>query len=156
LGFRRGGIPLPLVPAELRDALPEATGKLLVMVHGSCMNDLMWQRKGHDHGAALERDLGMTAVYLRYNSGLHISMNGRAFAEQLGQLVPAGPGPGEEMTVLAHSMGRLVTRGACHYAEEAGYAWRAKLRRIFFIGTPHHGAPLERGGNWIDMLLTVS
>ena len=22
-----------------------------------------------------------------------------------------------------------------------------------FLGTPHHGAPLERAGNWIDMLL---
>ena len=24
------------------------------------------------------------------------------------------------------------------------------------LGTPHHGAPLERGGTWIDTLLGVS
>ena len=62
----------------LRAALPEATGKLVVLVHGSCMNDRQWHRRGHDHGAALARDLGYTPLYLHYNSGLHISTNGRA------------------------------------------------------------------------------
>jgi hypothetical protein len=27
---------------------------------------------------------------------------------------------------------------------------------MVFLGTPHHGSPLERGGNWVDMLLGVS
>ena len=74
------------MPAErepLAAAIPQAGGKLLVLLHGLCMNDLQWMRKGHDHGAALARDLGYTPVYLHYNSGLHISTNGRAFAEQL-------------------------------------------------------------------------
>ena len=38
--------------------------------YGLCMNDLQWKRKGHDHGAALARDLAYTPVYLHYNSGL--------------------------------------------------------------------------------------
>ena len=62
----------------LAAAIPQAGGKLLVLVHGLCMNDLLWMRKGHDHGAALARDLGYTPVYLHYNSGLHISTNGRS------------------------------------------------------------------------------
>ena len=27
------------------------------------------------------------------------------------------------------------------------------MNQIVFLGTPHHGAPLERAGNWIDILL---
>jgi hypothetical protein len=53
-------------------------------------------------------------------------------------------------------MGGLVARSACHAAEAAGAAWRAKLRALVCLGTPHHGAPLERGGNLIDVMLGVS
>ena len=38
-------------------------------------------------------------------------------------------------------------------AEEAGQAWRKKLGKLVFLGTPHHGAPLERIGNWVDVIL---
>ncbi len=27
------------------------------MVHGSCMNDLQWKQKGHDHGRPMANDL---------------------------------------------------------------------------------------------------
>lgn len=141
---------------DLQSALPNANGKLLVLLHGSSMNDRQWNRLGHDHGAALARDLGFTPVYLRYNSGLHISTNGRAFAKLLEELVKAWPVPLEEVTLLGHSMGGLVARSACHIAEEDGLAWRGKLRRLVCLGSPHHGSPLERGGNWIDVLLDIS
>jgi hypothetical protein len=132
------------------------SGKLLVMVHGACMNDRQWCRNGHDHGAALERELGLAPVYLHYNTGRHISTNGHAFAALLERLVSAWPVPVDELVILTHSMGGLVTRSACHCADVAQYAWRRALRKIVFLGTPHHGSPLERGGNWIDALLGVS
>ena len=31
--------------------------------------------------------------------------------------------------------------------------WPQRLKNIVFLGTPHHGAPLERAGNWVDVLL---
>jgi pimeloyl-ACP methyl ester carboxylesterase len=130
--------------------------RLLVLVHGSCMNDRQWLRGGHDHGEALARELGYEAAYLHYNSGLHISTNGREFAQRLEELVHAGPAAVEEIVVVAHSMGGLVTRSACHAAEQADLRWRRALRSIVFLGTPHHGAPLERGGNWADVLLGAS
>jgi pimeloyl-ACP methyl ester carboxylesterase len=154
--LRHGGHPLELEPQALRLALPQATGKLVVLVHGSCRNDRQWTRQGHDHGAALARDLGFTPVYLHYNSGLHISANGREFAELLERLVAAWPRPLDELVIVAHSMGGLVARSACHFGEAAGHAWRPKLRKLVCLGSPHHGAPLERGGHWVDRVLGVS
>ena len=31
--------------------------------------------------------------------------------------------------------------------------WLRHLKNIVFLGTPHHGAPLERAGNWVDVIL---
>ena len=154
--LRSRGRPLELESEALRFALPRASGKLLVLVHGSCMNDLRWTRLGHDHGAALARDLGFTPVYLHYNSGLHISENRRAFAALLEALVATWPAPIGELVIVAHSMGGLVSRSACHVGEAAGHAWRRKLRKLVCLGSPHHGAPLERGGHWVDLLLGIS
>lgn len=130
-----------------------ATGRVVVLVHGLCMNDQQWLHAGHDHGAALHRDLGYTPVYLRYNSGQHVSVNGRAFAAHLEQLIGAWPVPVQRLVLLGHSMGGLVARSAVHQGQQAGHAWPAQLTDMVFLGTPHHGAPLERAGNWVDVLL---
>ena len=153
--WRRAGHPLAMTRNALAAAFPHASRKLLLLVHGLCMNDLQWRRQGHDHGAALA-SAGYTPVYLHYNSGLHISSNGRAFAGRIEALVRAWPVPVEEIVILGNSMGGLVARSACHYAEAAGHRWRRRLRKLIFLGTPHHGAPLERGGHWIDVILDAS
>ena len=151
--FRRDGRPYMLEREALAKAFPDATGKVAVLVHGLCMSDLQWMRQNHDHGAALERDLGFTPVTLSYNSGLHVSTNGRAFAEALEALITAWPVTIEDFVIVGHSMGGLLARSACHYAEAAGHTWRGKLGKLVFLGTPHHGAPLERIGNWVDVIL---
>ena len=107
-------------------------------------------------GSASSVDGGFTPVYLRYNSGLHISLNGRALAEQIEALLRAWPVPIDELVIIAHSMGGLVARSACHYGERACHDWLRHLRHMVFLGTPHHGAPLERGGNWVDLILDAS
>ena len=154
--LRRDGRPLALQREKLTAAIPQAGPKLLVLVHGLCRNDLRWCRLGHDHGAALARDLGYTPVYLHYNSGLHVSINGRGFADVMEALIREWPVPVGELTILAHSMGGLVARSACHYAALGGRSWLAHLSALVFLGTPHHGAPLERGGNWVDVILGIS
>jgi len=154
--LRRDGQPLVLEPQALRAVLPNATGRLLVLVHGSCLHDRQWLRLGHDHGAALARDLGYTPLYLHYNSGLHISTNGRMLATQLEEIVAVWPVPLDELVLVGHSMGGLVSRSACRAGETAGHGWRGKLRALVCLGSPHHGAALERGGNWIDVLLGLS
>ncbi len=154
--LRRDGQPLNLTRAALTTTLPQATGKIVVLAHGLCMNDRQWQRHEHDYGAALAAEAGFTPLYLHYNSGLHISTNGRAFAALLEELLHAWPVPPEELVIIGHSLGGLVTRSACYYGAAAGHAWPAYLRKIVFLGTPHHGAPFERGGNWITIGLGVS
>lgn len=164
--LRRDGQPLDLQTQALATAIPQLTGKLLVLVHGLCMNDLQWDRPGRASDrrggdavgrfSVLARDLGCTAIYLHYNSGRHISTNGREFAALMQTLIEQWPVPLEELVIVAHSMGGLVARSACHYGAAAGYDWPRHLRKLIFLGTPHHGAPLARGGHWVDMLLEVS
>ncbi len=158
MSFRRDGQPLLLEKVALAERLPQATGKLLVLLHGLCMNDLQWTTGGkndaaYNHADVLARQLGYTPVYLHYNTGLHTSTNGQQFASLLEQLLQVWPQPVEDLTLLVHSMGGLVSRSACHVAEQSGMVWRKKLKSIVFLGTPHHGAPLERVGNWIDTTL---
>jgi pimeloyl-ACP methyl ester carboxylesterase len=154
--LRREGRPIALDREALRKAFPQITGKVLLLVHGSSMSDLQWDRLGHDHGAALERDLGYCSLYLRYNSGLHISTNGRAFAGLLETLAANWPVPIEQLAIVSHSMGGLVSRSACHAAAAAGHAWPALLRKMVFLGTPHHGTHLEQRGNWVDLAFRIT
>lgn len=138
----------PLAITERLERVDEAppTGKILVLVHGSSMNARSWQSARAD---------GFTRVHFDYNSGLHVSQNGRRLSAMLEKLVADWPVPVEELSIVAHSMGGLVTRSACHYAG-ADALWRSRLRTIVFLGTPHHGAPLERVGNWLETLLGVT
>jgi pimeloyl-ACP methyl ester carboxylesterase len=154
--LRRDGHLLELTSAGLAAGIPAPTGKILLLVHGLCMNDLQWRRNGHDHGEALAAAGGYTPLYLHYNSGEHVSRNGHAFADILEALLQAWPVPVEQLVIVGHSMGGLLARSACHYARLAGHAWPKHLRQMVFLGTPHHGAPLERGGNWVNVILELS
>ncbi|MGE0351434.1 alpha/beta hydrolase [Hydrogenophaga sp.] len=143
-------------PQALQDRLAGVSPHLLVLLHGLCMNDTQWLRNGHDHGAFLAQALGCTPVYLRYNSGLHTSTNGREFARQLEWLAAQWPRPLESITLVGHSMGGLVARAACEVARQDGHRWRPLLRHMVFLGTPHHGAPLERAGHGVDVMLAAT
>ena len=158
--FRRNGEALTPTKKSLSRAIAEPGGRILLLVHGLCMSDLQWQRNGHDHGAALATDAGVappfTTVYLNYNSGLHVSTNGRALAAALEALLKAWPVPVTELAVIAHSMGGLVMRSACELAAEERQRWLPALSKIVFLGTPQFGAPLERGGNWVNIILDSS
>ena len=151
MGLRRDGQPLELTRQALAASIPQPEPKLMVMVHGLCRNDLQWGER--DRLESFARDLGYTALFLHYNSGRHVSINGREFAALLEQLVVQWPVAVESLAIVAHSMGGLVTRSACHYAAAAAMKLPDDLHHLIFIATPHHGAPLERGGNWIDLIL---
>ncbi len=149
---------------------PEVTGKVLLLLHGLCMNDLQWHTghaaeapeqapaegiaNGHDHGQAIAQALGYTPIYLRYNTGLHISDNGQQLSDALEHLLQHWPVPVQELAILGYSMGGLVARSALHAAaQKPGLSWPGHLKHLVFLGTPHHGAPLERASQWLHELL---
>ncbi len=155
MGLRHDGQAIALDDQSFREAVREADGRILLMVHGSSANDLQWDRDGHDHGEAVAERLGYVPVYLRYNSGLHISENGERLAELLEGFIDEVEEV-DEIAILAHSMGGLVSRSACHYAEKHGYRWQSLLGGMVFLATPHHGALLERVGNRVHDLLRIT
>ena len=154
--LRHTGQPLTLAPPSLAHALPHAAPVVLVQVHGICMHDGQWGRDGYDPGAELADGLGATRVALRYNSGRHISENGREFAALLDRLLAAWPVQVRRVVLVGHSMGGLVARSALSYAADAGHAWLGLDVALVTLGSPHHGAPLERIGNVVDTLLARS
>lgn len=156
MGWRLNGHALEATPEALASALPQAQGRVLVMLHGHCMNELQWTSNGHNHGEVLAAANGFTPMILRYNSGLHISQNGRALADQLEQLLKAWPVPVEELCIVGYSMGGLLARSAFHYGALAGHGWMQHVRKLLFVGTPHHGSMVEQAGNLVDIALEVS
>jgi hypothetical protein len=143
------GNPLAL-EMSFRGRAEPATRRVVVFVHGLCETDEAWRLgRTPPYGARLHEDLGYTPLYLRYNTGLRISVNGRRLAELLEQTVHEWPVPVDEIALVGHSMGGLVARSACHY----GGAWTRAVRHVFCLGSPHLGAPLEKGANALGYAL---
>jgi hypothetical protein len=153
IGGRRICIDAPVV-SYVSPAGRGPSAKLLVLVHGLCMNDRQWG-EGTDQGAALADALGYSPLHFHYNTGLHTYENGRRLASMLEALVSHWPVEVEDLCIVGHSMGGLVARSACAWGAQQGLAWLERLRALVFLGTPHHGAPLERGGHGLDALLSL-
>jgi pimeloyl-ACP methyl ester carboxylesterase len=132
-----------------------ATPKLAVFVHGLCETDEAWNMRKPSYGSRLHAELGYTPLYLRYNTGLHISDNGRRLAELLDDVVRDWPVPVEEIALVGHSMGGLVARSACHQATAAQMDWVRQVRHVVSLGSPHMGAPLEQAVHYASAALTA-
>lgn len=171
LSFRRGGQDVPV--AELR--LSEPKQKTVVFLHGLMGDELIWQTGFQDapggplrYGPRLAAEAGCRPLYLRYNSGLHISENGRALSYLLTELVETYPDAIGELVLVGHSMGGLLIRSAGYYASAPVVApapggrqpksaepapWLAHLRSVFMLGVPHEGSYLEQNGLLVERLL---
>ena len=138
----------------------DARATVVVMLHGLCMHDGQWSQpcaRGRvNHGLALAAALDAMPLFLRYNSGLHVSDNGTRLAALLEQVQQHWPVPITRLVLLGHSMGGLVARSAVHAAQQQGLAWPSVLRQMVFLGTPHLGAPLEQAGHGLQQLLGSS
>ncbi len=139
------GAPIPLGP-ELHAAFPDATGRLVVLVHGLVMTERSWD--GTDGNPGLIRSLEdspvLTPVAVRYNTGLAVAANGARLASLLEELHARWPQPVQSIALVGHSMGGLVIRSACAAAVHAGHGWIDDVSDVVAIGAPHRGAPLEK------------
>jgi pimeloyl-ACP methyl ester carboxylesterase len=152
MSVRIGGRPVPLEPAALAAAFPEATERVVVFVHGLMETEFSWRvgagPDGETYATRLRRDLDCTPVEVRYNSGRHISANGLSLAELLEELVAAWPVEVDEVALIGHSMGGLVARSACYQGAARGHAWVRQVCHSISLGSPHMGAPLAQGVHW--------
>lgn len=151
MSFRVGGQRLD--KNQLKQVFNKTESTITILIHGLCMNDLQWTRDGHNHGEMLEQELGHTVIYLHYNTGLHVSENGRQLSQLLSDIEVKTD---QTINILGHSMGGLVARSACYYAKELNHSWLKALDKMVFLGTPHHGALLAKGGHWADVFLQIS
>ena len=132
---------------QVRDTFGDATPRLAVFLHGLAETEKSWLRqasRSEPYGRRLQAEFGYTPVYIRYNTGRHVSDNGHDLAGLLDDLTAAWPHEIQEILLVGHSMGGLVIRSACHYGAEASAPWVARTRHVFYLGSPHLGAPLAR------------
>ena len=119
MSFRRGGHDVAV--ADL--GLTEPRQKTVVYVHGLMGDELIWQTGFQDapgsrrYGPRLAEETRSRALYLRFNSGLHLSENGRALHHLLTELVETWPDAIGELVLVGHSMGGLIIRSAGHYGQ---------------------------------------
>jgi pimeloyl-ACP methyl ester carboxylesterase len=123
--------------------------RICLLIHGLMGSQHAWTlgtEKGEriEYGSAFDAELEVTPVYLRYNSGRHISTNGRELATLLQEWLDALDADISEIDIVAHSMGGLVARSALHHAISEGLDWPERVQRVFLLGTPNHGARLEQ------------
>lgn len=149
LAVRRRGRDVPLTPEGLAEAFPAATSDLVIFLHGLGEPDEAWQRgareSGGSYGKRLAADTSWSPVYLRANSGLPIAENGVALASLIDELVALWPVDVRRIALVGHSMGGLVMRAACAVGTDATRPWNELVTDVVTLGTPHLGAPLERG-----------
>jgi pimeloyl-ACP methyl ester carboxylesterase len=157
MSVRLDGRPVEPAPESLAGAFPEATSRLVVLAHGLMESEFSWQLgagpDGDTYGRRLRRELDFTPIELRYNTGRHISESGLDLADLLEQLVACWPVEVDQIALVGHSMGGLVSRSACHQAVERGDAWVSRVRHVISVGSPHMGAPLAQGVHWASAAL---
>ncbi|MEO6327229.1 MAG: alpha/beta fold hydrolase, partial [Thermoanaerobaculia bacterium] len=161
MAFQHRGRTLPLSPEALREAFPQATPRLCVLVHGLGCDEAVWHfppgvEGGVDttYASLLAAELGYTPFLLRYNTGLPIDVNGTGLARLLEALVAAYPTRVDELVLIGHSMGGVVVRYACHAAAaEGGSRWLPAVTRTIALGAPLDGADLARFAHLSSTLL---
>lgn len=167
---RNGALPLTRV------ALTALRPRVCVFLHGLGCDEQSWRLRTDawatspwaealppgetiQYGALLEREPGIepdiSALWLRYNSGLAIDHNAQQLAELLDRLAQMAPQV-DDWLLIGHSMGGLVARRAQALAAEQGLAWARKVPMIVCLGSPHQGAPLAKFGQITTAALAVS
>jgi len=159
--FRHQDRILPMNKDSFKQAIPDASAKICIFVHGLMCTEWSWHIGAEkfysnptvNFGSQLKTDLGYTPLFVRYNTGRHISENGQRFSDLLSELIDNYPVDIEEIVLVGHSMGGLVSRSAAHYSNKENAPWLKRLRHIVCVGSPHLGAPLEKAVNILGSLL---
>lgn len=146
---------VPVTSRALARAYPRADRRLVVFLHGVCETETAWRYRADvwhpgappTHGERLHHDLGVTPLWVRCNSGRRVSANGADLDAMMSTVAERWHVPLDEISLVGHSLGGLIARSAVHQAAVRGASWVQRVRRVVCLGTPHHGADLERYAN---------
>lgn len=152
MGLHADGAPLAVTAEAMRTLHP----RVCVFVHGLACDEHSWDMRGEpgvelggppsqSFGSRLAQEFGVSAVQLRYNTGLAIDNNAQQLADLLAQAASVAPQV-REWLLIGHSMGGLVARRAHALASAAGQAWAGRCKMIVCLGSPSQGAPLAQLG----------
>ncbi len=123
---------------DLSDPDLEVTGIIrnvsLVSVYKTLIEDIA--RCGYAEGGPDRRFIPFPYDWRRSNED-----SAAALAATLDAEFPAADDD-LDITIVAHSMGGLVTRFLLESGDFDGRPWFDKIRKVVTLGTPHHGAPL--------------
>lgn len=161
MAIRHAAGDVPCQRSNLAQAFPAATSRVVVFLHGLAETEERWLRGSNRHdgpdalpfSVRLQRDLGITPVDIRYNSGLRVSQNGQRLAQLVDSLLAAWPVTIDELDFVGHSMGGLLARSACHAGTAAGRVWPSLVRHLITLGAPHTGAPAEKAVHAVSWAL---
>ena len=104
---------------------------------------------GGSYGERLARDLSITPIEIRYNTGRHISENGASLNELLEELVAAWPVAGRARSRSSGTRWAGWWPAAPATGAEGGAAWVGRVRHVVSLGTPHMGAPMAQGVHYL-------
>ncbi|HYH34381.1 MAG TPA: hypothetical protein VD814_04445 [Nocardioides sp.] len=152
MAVRRDHADVPLDRASLAATFPEATSRVVVLLHGLCESETAWslgrERRGTTYPQALAED-GWTPVLLRANTGLPLRDNGTALTGLLADLVAGWPVDVTRIALVGHSLGGLVMRAAAAVAaaddDDGAPRWTDLVTDVVTLGCPHLGSPVASG-----------
>ena len=148
MAVRKDGVDVPVTGWQVAEAFRGGSSHLVVFLHGLCEDDESWslgeRTRGATYPTRVQAETDGTPVMIRYNTGLHVSENGKHLDVLLQQLVEAWPVAVTRITLVGHSMGGLVARAATNHATASGQTWHHLVRDVVCLGTPHGGAALEK------------
>ena len=167
MGLHADGKPLTITRLALQGLRP----RVCVFIHGLACDEGSWALRNDawqtspwadllhagepiQYGALLAKEYGVSAIYLRYNTGLSFEHNAAQLSALLQQAADAAPQV-RDWTLIGHSMGGLVARRAHAIATENDAIWARTALMIVCLGSPHLGAPLEQAGQMLSTALNA-
>ena len=158
MGIRdRSGVLVDLDPSSLAEAFPDASGRLVVLLHGLGQTERCFSPSGTTPGLAEAlASSSFTPVLVRYNSGRAVAVNGSDLSALLEDVVTSWPVPVSEIALIGHSMGGLVGRAAIASGRSNADRWVETVRHVVTIATPHAGSPIEKGAEATSRALMVA
>lgn len=129
---------------RLSNARSRGTRDVALFVHGLMIDESCWMGAVDPFCHHVSRLFQWTPLFVRYNTGLHISTNGELLADRLIELYDSwGPALGR-IQLIGHSMGGLVLRSCVEVLRKRNHAVLDQVERLFLLCTPNGGVEVEQ------------